>query len=505
MSKEHPAYLFAAGCVLLVMGWLALVPCHNPVQAATPEPIARAILFTSPLCRFCREIIEDELPPVIERFGNQLQIVIVDITTPEGEALYLAAITAYDVPRGVPLIFLGPDVLGGVNIPEKIPMLVESALAQGGGGWPAIPGVEAYLAGSDDEGHGLGEATQAPAALPAASPAASTEPFLPAGTPTTLLADESGQAAAMQPPLPMVSLLLFWTPDCQACKVVVEKTIPALVVQYGAQLDVQYVDIVTSADVDRFYQVAGAYGVSKNDADLPLVIIGDRALIGAEQIPAELPGLIEKYLAGGGGPLPDVSRLVETSASAETALQDRPDGFWLAIGVLVFMVIALLYTLAAFYWQSTPSLPAHWMDIVLPVLSVIGLGVAVYLAYVETQSVRAACGPVGDCNAVQASPYARLFGVLPVGVLGVLGYLAILVAWGWYRLWRDRSQDRLADLAALAVFVMALFGVLFSIYLTYLEPFVIKAVCAWCVSSAILMTLLMLLALTPARRAVKRA
>jgi len=42
---------------------------------------------------------------------------------------------------------------------------------------------------------------------------------------------------------------------------------------------------------------------------------------------------------------------------------------------------------------------------------------------------------------------------------------------------------------------MALFGTIFSIYLTYLELFVIKAVCMWCVSSAIIITLLLLFSL----------
>jgi len=49
-----------------------------------------------------------------------------------------------------------------------------------------------------------------------------------------------------------------------------------------------------------------------------------------------------------------------------------------------------------------------------------------------------------------------------------------------------------ANLARLAFFGMALFGVIFSIYLTYLEPFVIRAVCMWCLSSAVIMTLILL-------------
>jgi len=110
--------------------------------------------------------------------------------------------------------------------------------------------------------------------------------------------------------------------------------------------------------------------------------------------------------------------------------------------------------------------------------------VAAYLAYVETQAVTAVCGPVGDCNAVQTSEYAYLFGV-PIGVLGVMGYVAILAAWVWGK-WQG---DGRADLALLG---MTVFGVPFSIYLTYLEPFVIGAVCAWCLTSAVVMTLLML-------------
>jgi len=45
---------------------------------------------------------------------------------------------------------------------------------------------------------------------------------------------------------------------------------------------------------------------------------------------------------------------------------------------------------------------------------------------------------------------------------------------------------------------MGLFGVIFSIYLTYLELFIIKAVCIWCLSSAMLIALVLLLAVGPA-------
>jgi uncharacterized membrane protein len=126
--------------------------------------------------------------------------------------------------------------------------------------------------------------------------------------------------------------------------------------------------------------------------------------------------------------------------------------------------------------------------------------VAGYLAYVETAQVNAVCGPVGDCNTVQQSEYARLFGILPIGVLGLIGYAAIVIAW----LIARNTYDRLADLAVKSLFVMTIFGTLFSIYLTYLEPFVIGATCAWCLTSSVLMTVLMLLSVGPAKTVLSK-
>ena len=186
-------------------------------------------------------------------------------------------------------------------------------------------------------------------------------------------------------------------------------------------------------------------------------------------------------------------------ASSWPAEQTQSNGFALAIAIMVGMVTALttVGVMWARAWKSDFAFaPTHaaWMDAAILVLIVIGLAVAGYLTYVETQAVAALCGPVGDCNAVQSSPYAKLLGVLPVGLLGMMGYAAILVAWLWGRF----RSDCLADYAPLAVQGMTVLGVLFSLYLTYLEPFVIKAVCMWCLSSAIIMTLLMLLATPPA-------
>jgi uncharacterized membrane protein len=119
----------------------------------------------------------------------------------------------------------------------------------------------------------------------------------------------------------------------------------------------------------------------------------------------------------------------------------------------------------------------------------LGLCIAGYLAYIETTGPVALCGPVGNCNAVQLSPYARLFGVLPIAYVGLFGYALIAVALGIGRL----TSGTAAKAAARALVVLALCGTVFSIYLTTLEPFVIGATCAWCLSSAVIVTLLLLL------------
>jgi len=168
------------------------------------------------------------------------------------------------------------------------------------------------------------------------------------------------------------------------------------------------------------------------------------------------------------------------------------EGFGVGLVVLVVLIAsfgyALVATILASFGRAVPWGPP-WSTSLVPVLCLLGLGIAGYLTFVETRQVVAICGPVGDCNTVQSSPYAKLFGFLPVGLLGLIGYLAILAAWAIGRF----SKGRLSDLAAVAMFAFAFFGVLFSIYLTYLELAIIRAICIWCLTSAVIMAVLLLL------------
>lgn len=138
-------------------------------------------------------------------------------------------------------------------------------------------------------------------------------------------------------------------------------------------------------------------------------------------------------------------------------------------------------TLSASRPRSAESAGDRKLRIAILVLAVIGIAIAGYLTYVHYEGLKVLCLSGGSCETVQASRYAKLDGV-PVAVLGLAGYIGIL-----------GSLAVRGELGRVAGFAIALIGFGFSLYLTYRELFTIKAICQWCVSSAVLMTLLAVL------------
>jgi uncharacterized membrane protein len=127
---------------------------------------------------------------------------------------------------------------------------------------------------------------------------------------------------------------------------------------------------------------------------------------------------------------------------------------------------------------------ARTLRITLIVLTVIGLGVASYLTYVHYAGIKPVCTAGGSCAKVQTSVYSKLAGV-PVALIGLLGYIGILGS----LLAPEGESSRFATVALTVV------GFGFSAYLTYRELFTIHAVCEWCASSAVIMTVLMCLSI----------
>ncbi len=130
--------------------------------------------------------------------------------------------------------------------------------------------------------------------------------------------------------------------------------------------------------------------------------------------------------------------------------------------------------------QAPPAIALRRITIWLAIL---GILIAGYLSYVELTDSEVLCKGVGGCDVVQSSRYAEIAGI-PVALIGLLGYSAIL---GLLLIERVASNSRLAEFSPILVFGLSLIGILYSAYLTYIEFFVIRAVCPYCVASAVVM------------------
>lgn len=354
--------------------------------------------------------------------------------------------------------------------------------------------------------------------------------------------------AAAQDDPPAVHAVMFYSPSCGHCEYVITQVLPPLMEQYGQdQLKILLINVSVPGGQTLYQAAVEAYDVPENRMGVPNLIVGDISLVGSQEIPELFPGIIEETLAAGGNDWPPIPGLaaaippeepvtsadepeaeqvftedeaaaevpaVEGPAPADDAVADDagavagvddavlhsedqtvlerimndPAGNGLAIVVLAGMVTVFgVAGMRAFdTGEKSRGDEARALFWLVPLLSVIGIAVAGYLAWVETTNSLAVCGPVGNCNAVQQSSYARLFGILPIGVLGVIGYIVIIGLWAAGR-FGPRAWD---GMVSNALFFVTGAGLAFSVYLTFLEPFVIGATCAWCLTSAILMTVL---------------
>ncbi|GAB4531378.1 MAG: hypothetical protein Kow0063_10570 [Anaerolineae bacterium] len=132
----------------------------------------------------------------------------------------------------------------------------------------------------------------------------------------------------------------------------------------------------------------------------------------------------------------------------------------------------------------------EWRLWLMRLLTLGGMGVSAYLTWAHLANQSVACGQSQDCDIVQQSVYSEVGGI-PVALLGLLAYTALFVLSLLY----GRLPQPLDDYIPLAIFGISLIGVLYSAYLTYLELFVIYAICRWCVTSAIIITAIFLLSL----------
>lgn len=308
---------------------------------------------------------------------------------------------------------------------------------------------------------------------------------------------------------PVVHAVLFYSPACGHCSQIIEQLLPELDRQYGSQLVIYGVNTYSETGNALFANFVESFDVAPDMQAVPTLVVGDQFLLGSGEIPEKFPGIIEEGLKNGGIDWPGIAGLIDAMESSSSGPENGTEGEnsslthqmtiqekfksdlagnILSVVILAGMVIAFIITGINLTKDPDPDKKGapEWL---IPLLSVIGIGIAGYLAYVELNQVEAVCGPVGNCNTVQQSEYATLFGILPIGVLGFMGYLVIIILW-LARLLDLPDYERILNFA---LFGITLFGILFSIYLTFLEPFVIGATCSWCLSSAVIMTVLFML------------
>jgi len=461
----------------------ALTPAGAPALAQ--GPVVRAILFFSPTCPHCHEVIRRDLPIIFANFGGEprvyfdqdlpadqlafynvtngtVEILLADVSRVEGWDLFAACDERYrDIlkgSRGVPRLVIGDTVLiGSLDIPANLPRLLAEGLGAGGIDWPDVVGMRQAIASvpgrplalADTAAEAEGERVAVEDAEGAAETPPATEPEAPGATESRAATEPAGPAAARG-----VESAPGHEPEPEGARPEAGTETP----------------VTTRPGPETGPGDAGPAATREGvtEVDEPGDVAGTTSLA---VIPERRPSMIELY-------------------------SQDPVGNSLSVVVLVGMLLSLMVV------ATRPRLPV-WRGepgVEVLLISLLGIGVASYLTYVESRGVLAVCGPVGDCNTVQQSEYAKLFGIIPVGALGLAGYVAIIAAWSVAK----RYGGAAADWARLTLLGMTVFGTLFSVYLTFLEPFVIGATCAWCLTSAVVMTVLMWMFARPGAEAWAR-
>lgn len=209
---------------------------------------------------------------------------------------------------------------------------------------------------------------------------------------------------------PVARAVLFYAPTCPHCHYVLDEVVPPLQARYGERLVVQTIDVST-AEGQALYQAAiAAFAIPEERLGVPTLVFGTTVLVGSEEIPAQLPALIEGALAVGGNSwpaipglnIPEVEPAAPATAQVASPFQRDPLANSLALLLLLTMVISVV----AVALTTRPPLdrPLTGRRVwVVPLLAVAGITVSMYLALVEVPRSRSARRRTGP-PAAPASP-----------------------------------------------------------------------------------------------------
>jgi cytochrome c biogenesis protein CcdA/glutaredoxin len=251
---------------------LAIAPMAN-AQDATGEPdkpVARFLLFYGETCPHCHEVMDNYLPGVYEKYGDQVEYQYLEVYNNTDNYLTLLGLEMkLGVPEadqgGVPVLIIGDKVMiGSREIPAKLETYIDEYLAQGGVDYPSL---------------------------------------------------EDLPEVVLPTPAPTVQILLFFDPN-HADFEALNTFIVALSQQYSGQLQAYGADLNQPENVEILAQINEALGVDAPPAGTPQILVDLQMLVGLEQIEEQLPGLVEAYLTQGGIDLPSLEELTSGGPAA---------------------------------------------------------------------------------------------------------------------------------------------------------------------------------------------
>jgi len=253
------------------------------LEIEAQEPVVRILLFYSETCPHCEDIINNFLPDIQERYGDQLEVRLLDISEQANFELALALEAVHGIPEaeaGIPEIFIGhtPPLIGSDVIREQLDRLIQEYLDAGGVDFP-LPEQLALLV------------TPMPTATP----------------PSTAV------------PIGVVRILLFHSPNCPHCEVVINEVLPGIQEKYGDQIEIKLLDISDPYNHGLLVSLEEAAKIPPEKRGVPMMFVGHTIMVGDLSIKDNLEKVIDSYLAEGGADYPVPEELLAPPTPGLTA------------------------------------------------------------------------------------------------------------------------------------------------------------------------------------------
>ena len=295
-----------AAFLSLIVAVALLVPTRVHAQ----DPTVKVLLFYSEECPHCHTVLEKVLPPLQEKYGQQLEVKKLEISDSGNYDYLLSLEKVYRVPPdqvGIPEMFIGPEYLiGDIAIDEKLDGLIQKYLAQGGVDYPSPASSAGTSLAPTASVTALPEPQSVVATPPVGSPITTTRvtdsTTVPGSSDAAAATTETPPAPASGQETPAIHVAYFYQVGCQECS--------------RAQLDLQHLQArypqmaVTSFDSREkaalLEQLGAEAGVLEDRRLIaPAVFVGGDALVGEQVNFSAVEALIQKYLATGAPPVED--------------------------------------------------------------------------------------------------------------------------------------------------------------------------------------------------------